>query len=551
MSCGWAGNLAAIALLCFFMGFAFEVGFMIYHQPHQDGGKQQQAKLRALYHPRPHDGSKIIEKIVEVEKIVHVTAPCQEERRPEVNTSNRVDLIAVLNNVPPIVEAWRNAKLDWHSLLPSHNSKWERFGTPQGEGKLRLLVGKEEQITDYLTRFEESGMSSLYGHDHGPLNKYSACDVFSSACMAHDQEGCSKDEMCHWSQSETVCRDVLENPDSLSSATKPMSCSDKVFMVLPDRGMQAVTDHSQCKAYVSNPAVIVNLDSEAQSMFYHWWAAWQSVYRYWKQSLSSSRDVHFFLPDVVDPMFFHYFGLLSDNCWRRMKISSAMASRYNGVCFCDVRRLRASQSRADAEGTSKQMLSYLGLSEVTPPKNRVKIGIISRRKKRFILNEYELVKKVEEMGYDCELLPLERMTLYEQMRALRSVDVLVGIHGSALDNSAFLHPNSVMVQLLPFSVEHRVTFQSTAAEAHVIYQEWQLKDQTKAVFHWDLLDQANSAKLQQMTKEQILAQGQRRADNRETTMFWINQDIIVPVDEWEEIIRKAVAASPAKARGLV
>jgi hypothetical protein len=55
--------------------------------------------------------------------------------------------------------------------------------------------------------------------------------------------------------------------------------------------------------------------------------------------------------------------------------------------------------------------------------------------------------------------------------------------------------------------------------------DWKLQDRNKAFFHWDLLDQANSAKLKKQSKDQILAEGQKKADNRETTMFWINQVI--------------------------
>lgn len=161
----------------------------------------------------------------------------------------------------------------------------------------------------------------------------------------------------------------------------------------------------------------------------------------------------------------------------------------------------------------------------------------------------ELVAKVLELGYECELLPLETMTLYEQMRALRSLDVLVGIHGSALDNSVFLHPGSVMLQLLPYKVEHRVTFRQSAEAAGMRYMEWQLQDRSKAFFHWDLMELANSEKMRRMSREDILQAGQVASDNRETTMFWINQDIIVPLQEWIPLVVAAAKNSKAAARG--
>jgi hypothetical protein len=182
-----------------------------------------------------------------------------------------------------------------------------------------------------------------------------------------------------------------------------------------------------------------------------------------------------------------------------------------------------------SEHNAKHLIDFLGLEGVEPPKEKVRIGLISRRRKRFILNEYELVQLTQQMGYECVLLPLESMTMHEQIKVLRSLDVLVGIHGSALDNSIFLQKGSVILHLLPYSVEHRVAFPSLANELGVVYQEWQLKDPSRAVFHWDLLQEANKEKLQSMSKEQILKLGQVAADNRETLMFWINQVSLIKI----------------------
>jgi len=52
------------------------------------------------------------------------------------------------------------------------------------------------------------------------------------------------------------------------------------------------------------------------------------------------------------------------------------------------------------------------------PPARVRVGIISRRRKRFILNEHELVEAVLSLGYDVQLLPMEEMTLFEQVSSL-------------------------------------------------------------------------------------------------------------------------------------
>jgi hypothetical protein len=257
-------------------------------------------------------------------------------------------------------------------------------------------------------------------------------------------------------------------------------------------------------------------------MYYHFVASWTTIFNFWKNSLQKMRNLHVIIHEVSDPMFFQYFGVISNYCYRR-----ANTQIPPGTCFCNMKQILASQIRTNEAEATLEVIKYLGLENHQPPQDKVKIGLISRRRKRFILNEYELVESILPLGYEIVLLPLEMMTIHEQMLELRSLDVLIGIHGSALDNSLFLHAGSTLVQLLPYSVEHRVSFVSDAETAGVHYLEWQLKDRSKAVFHWDLLNQANSEKLKRMTKEKILDEGQAKSDSRETLMFWINQVMLL------------------------
>lgn len=259
-------------------------------------------------------------------------------------------------------------------------------------------------------------------------------------------------------------------------------------------------------------------------MYYHFVASWSLIYDYWKNTLQKTRNFHVIIQEMNDPMFFQYFGIISNFCYRR-----ATTQVIPSTCFCNIENLSAMQSRINEHEAASEVVRFFGLENHQPPNDKVKIGLISRRRKRFILNEYELVDSIRKLGYEIELLPLEMMTIYEQMRELRSLDVLIGIHGSALDNSLFLHPGSSLVQLLPYSVEHRASFVSDAEQAGVHYLEWKLQDQSKAVFHWDLLEQANSMMMKRMTKEEILRAGQSRSNDRETLMFWINQVRASPI----------------------
>lgn len=182
---------------------------------------------------------------------------------------------------------------------------------------------------------------------------------------------------------------------------------------------------SKCDVFVDQPAVILSIDSESQAMFYHWWASFNSLYSHvWLDQLKSNRHIHFFVNEINDPMFFHFFGLLSDFCWRRVSILEMPSEKT--VCFCNVRKSPIWQGNHDKTSV-QHIVNYLGLQQVQPPSNKIKIGLISRRRKRFILNEYELFNDLTEKGYEAVLLPLEMMTLHEQIRELRSLDVLIGI----------------------------------------------------------------------------------------------------------------------------
>jgi hypothetical protein len=80
-------------------------------------------------------------------------------------------------------------------------------------------------------------------------------------------------------------------------------------------------------------------------------------------------------------------------------------------------------------------------------------SVVSRRNKRFILNEDELVRKARKMGIETHILPLEHMSPYEQLRAFRTVNILFGVHGSGLTNAVLLQPGGVMVQIVPYGLD--------------------------------------------------------------------------------------------------
>ena len=173
-----------VILLCFLVTFIVQIGF--HSVPHSHEKISQLSNLRTDQSDLAIAASK--NKLLPPNDAIPKTIITNND-----NSQLKLALVSA-DVVPNIVKSWRAAKIDWHSLVPKHPGQWERFGTPQGEGKLRLLVSKETLITDYLTRFQESGLAGMYGHDHGDLSSYSGCNVFASSCAIHDKSICDKDE---------------------------------------------------------------------------------------------------------------------------------------------------------------------------------------------------------------------------------------------------------------------------------------------------------------------------------------------------------------------
>jgi hypothetical protein len=59
------------------------------------------------------------------------------------------------------------------------------------------------------------------------------------------------------------------------------------------------------------------------------------------------------------------------------------------------------EGRGEGDAVLKYLIKELELPPTRP--TRVRVGILSRRRKRFILNEHELVEAVLAMGYDVQV----------------------------------------------------------------------------------------------------------------------------------------------------
>jgi hypothetical protein len=449
---------------------------------------------------------------------------------------------ALGEGLPESIKAWRRAELDWHTLLPTDNSKFQRDGaTPPGY-ELLSIHEKESSVTDFLTRYQASGLSSVYGHDHGALAEYAQCDVLADPCMVHSQQTCVADEFCTWDVANGECYGWHSQPTQ--PPKRPFKCSEPMAVVNGRFFPVANNDTTaSCRRYVQNETVMVKIDGESQSMFYHWWAAFQFLFaRLWLAELGGTRDVHFLMAKSEDTAMYRFLGTISNNCWRRAEKQVPV-----GTCFCNTHEHEALQSHGPdgprAAAHVKQMMiggdntsrKAARLTAVLPAlaSQHTIVCLISRRKKRFVLNEFELCEAAARAGYVCRLLPLEDMTIYEQIKELNDCDVLVGIHGSGLDNSVFMRAEqTVLVQLMPYRNNFRASFPASTRISGVMYKEWHNNHENGTLMHWEFFKVANQEAYDRLGKEEIIRRGQEGFGNLETTMFWINQDTVVPLDEW-------------------
>ncbi|GER25856.1 glycosyltransferase family 61 protein [Striga asiatica] len=107
----------------------------------------------------------------------------------------------------------------------------------------------------------------------------------------------------------------------------------------------------------------------------------------------------------------------------------------------------------DHEARSKSNTSVNSKVE-TRDLTKPKLVIISRNGSRAIMNEGELVRAAEDIGFKVEVIrPVRTTELAKTFRALNSCDVVVGVHGAAMAHFLFMNPGSVFIQVVPLGTD--------------------------------------------------------------------------------------------------
>ncbi|KAF8724625.1 hypothetical protein HU200_020895 [Digitaria exilis] len=91
------------------------------------------------------------------------------------------------------------------------------------------------------------------------------------------------------------------------------------------------------------------------------------------------------------------------------------------------------------------------VSLVREPDKKPRLLLIQRGHSRRFMNEPEIVKAAEAVGFDVVVMDLRRdETVDAQARVVNRFDVVVGVHGAGLTNLVFLPPGAVVIQVVPY-----------------------------------------------------------------------------------------------------
>eukprot|EP01134_Creolimax_fragrantissima_P001068 CFRG1068T1 len=120
----------------------------------------------------------------------------------------------------------------------------------------------------------------------------------------------------------------------------------------------------------------------------------------------------------------------------------------------------------------------LGLSRVRHELTR-HTALLLRNNCRRIVNEAEVADALAQLGYHVSIVDFNRMTMFDQVRMVRSTELMVGLSGGELDMSLFLNNTySALVEMIPFNSTDD-THATWMLYAGVPYFAWRNTNPTK------------------------------------------------------------------------
>ena len=466
--------------------------------------------------------------------------------------------------VPYIVSAFRAGRVDWHKLLPHI--------TPSGSNELdyQRLVQSERRTTRLLVYEHNRHDRWQWGGTHGPLADYALCSSLGDKCGVHARTDCLHNSLCGWCTTSQQCVDRFGRPNDYDVLKQPpcpagqletgqqvqpdAQCDGDIVHVGPQRVQPfasveaAEASGARCDHRINDRVVLLELNGNAEAMYFHFMTEHFMPLFNNRFAVDGIRDryTHFIPVSGRIEQYLQLYGVMTAFCPRY-----APQFTVSNICFCRQKTQLGATVQRDAIPESARLpaassvqdliVKSLGLESVQPVPGRPSLALISRQHKRFILNELQLLSIAHGLNISARLLPIESMTLYEQVREFRRCNFLAGIHGSGLTNFLFLHAggrrrfgvDSVGIQLMPYRVTTgSAFFTQFSSAAGVEYVEWSNTDRSATVPHPHFLSEQDNRNL-----EQVMAGGSNGAN---FFSFWINQDTTVDEQAWTNILLNAI-----------
>ncbi|WOG96314.1 hypothetical protein DCAR_0415649 [Daucus carota subsp. sativus] len=123
-------------------------------------------------------------------------------------------------------------------------------------------------------------------------------------------------------------------------------------------------------------------------------------------------------------------------------------------------------------------------------KKRPRLLIISRKRTRTFMNENEIGKMAQKLGFDVVLAEASS-NISEFSKLVNSCDVLMGVHGAGLTNIVFLPKNAVLIQVVLFGgVEWLATtyFGDPSKNMNLRYLEYKISEKESSLIQKYPLD---------------------------------------------------------------
>jgi EGF domain-specific O-GlcNAc transferase len=138
------------------------------------------------------------------------------------------------------------------------------------------------------------------------------------------------------------------------------------------------------------------------------------------------------------------------------------------------------------------------------------ITFIDRKQQRSLLNQTEHLSALQAAHPNTKIQTIDfaAMPLADQIRAVPSSDILVGVHGAGLTHGMFLQPHSTLVEILTLELEHR-----------------------------------GFSNMEKFLGHQYYSRHGREFDSEEKTGDWHVDDVCIEGDEFMDLMEEAIGSA--------